>query len=146
MIVRTLAEMLGTDRDVQAETWLSRRLLLAGDGVGFSMHDTTIKAGTETRMWYRHHIEAVYCVSGEGTVETLADGKVYPIRDGTLYTLDGHEEHILRARTDLRMICVFNPPLVGPETHDAEGVYSLLTADPNTNAAGTNDTRPTPAP
>ncbi|MCA9019130.1 MAG: ectoine synthase, partial [Planctomycetaceae bacterium] len=26
----------------------------------------------------------------------------------------------------MRMVCVFNPPLVGPETHDEDGVYPLL--------------------
>ena len=30
------------------------------------------------------------------------------------------------------MICVFNPPLHGPETHDADGAYPLLNAEPET--------------
>lgn len=44
-----------------------------------------------------------------------------------MYALNGHERHILTATTDLRMICVFNPPIVGPETHDENGVYPLST-------------------
>lgn len=135
MIVRHLKDMAGTDRDVHAPTWNSRRLLLAKDGVGFSMHDTHIKAGTETYIWYKHHIEAVYCVGGEGEIEVIETGDVYPISDGTLYTLDGHEKHWLRAKTDLRMICVFNPPLVGAEVHDEEGVYPLLTEEEAGTAA-----------
>jgi L-ectoine synthase len=127
MIVRALSEILGTERDVAARggTWVSRRLLLRDEGMGFSFHDTTIFAGTETRMWYRHHLEAVYCVAGEGELEDLETGAVHPISDGTMYALDGHERHILRARTDLRMICVFNPPLTGREDHDADGAYPL---------------------
>ncbi|MDX5334415.1 MAG: ectoine synthase, partial [Gammaproteobacteria bacterium] len=39
------------------------------------------------------------------------------------------ERHYLRARKDMRMICVFNPPVVGPETHDENGVYPLMTLD-----------------
>ena len=59
MIVRSLADVGGSDRDVVAPTWRSRRLLLARDGPAFSLHDTIIHAGTETTMWYRHHVEAV---------------------------------------------------------------------------------------
>ncbi len=129
MIVRTLESILGTDRDTQAATWSSRRLLLKSDNTGFSLHDTVIHPGTETLIWYRHHVEAVYCIEGEGEVEVTQTGKIYPIRPGTLYTLDGHERHLLRAKTQLRMICVFNPPLTGREVHDAEGVYPLETAE-----------------
>jgi len=127
--VRSLSDIVGTERDIQEKTWNSRRLILSAEGVGFSLHDTMIHAGTETYMWYRHHVEAVYCIAGTGTVETVDDGRVYAIEPGTVYLLDGHEKHILRAETDMRMICVFNPPLTGRETHDEEGVYPLLTAD-----------------
>ena len=123
MIVRTLDEIQGTDRDVAAATWRSRRILLAQDGMGFSLHDTLIHAGTETLIWYRHHLEAVYCIEGEGEVEVLETGTVYPIVAGTTYALNGNEKHLLRARTPMRMICVFNPPLTGREVHDEEGVY-----------------------
>ena len=123
MIVRTLASTLGSDREIDAATWTSRRLLLKDDRMGFSMHDTLIKAGTETPMWYRNHLEAVYCIEGDGEIETLADGKRHPIGPGTIYALDEHDRHVLRARTQLRMICVFNPPLTGKETHDADGAY-----------------------
>lgn len=123
MIVRKLDEIVGSERDVQAETWNSRRLLLAGDGMGFSLHDTLIHAGTETMIWYRHHLEAVYCVEGDGEIEVLPNGPTYQIVAGTMYALDGHEKHLLRARTQMRMICVFNPPVAGDEVHDEEGVY-----------------------
>ena len=62
MIVRTLTELDGTERDVRAETWRSRRFVLSREGVGFSFHDTVLYAGTDTSMWYANHIEAVYCV------------------------------------------------------------------------------------
>lgn len=133
MIVRRLHEIAGTDRDVASASgnWTSRRFLLRGDGMGFSFHETTIFAGTETSMWYKHHLEAVYCVGGEGELEDLETGAVHPISDGTMYALNGHERHVLRARTDLRMICVFNPPLTGREDHDADGVYPLPEAAPD---------------
>ncbi|MBJ6362322.1 ectoine synthase [Paenibacillus sp. GCM10012307] len=125
MIVKQLNEVVGTEDDIDTPTWNSRRLLLAKDGLGFSMHDTLIKEGTETWIWYKNHVEAVYCVEGEGEIEVVG-GEVYPIRPGTLYALDGHEKHWLRATKTMRMICVFNPPLTGREVHDEEGVYPLL--------------------
>lgn len=125
MIVRKLNATAGTEREIDAPTWTSRRLLLRDDGMGFSMHDTLIKAGTSTEMWYRNHLEAVYCVEGDGEIETVADGKCYPISAGTLYALNLNDKHVLRARTQMRMVCVFNPPLSGQEVHDADGAYPL---------------------
>jgi len=128
MIVRKLEEIEDTARDVKAENWTSRRLLLAREGMGFSLHDTVIHAGTETLIWYRNHLEAVYCIEGEGEVVELPNGPTHVIEAGTVYALDGHERHMLRAKTRMRMVCVFNPALTGEETHDAEGVYPLVEA------------------
>jgi L-ectoine synthase len=126
MIVRTLTEIEGTDRDVRADTWRSQRLLLARDGQSFSMHDTVLHAGTETAMWYANHVEAVYCVGGDGELVNEETGEVHPLADGTLYLLNGHEHHRVRARTDLRMVCVFTPPVTGAEVHDDDGAYPLV--------------------
>ncbi len=126
MIVRTLDEIEGTEREVTAPTFTSRRFLLKKDNTGFSFHDTVLYAGTETVIWYKHHLEAVYCIEGEGELEVIPDGPRYSINPGTMYALDGHEKHILRAKTALRMICVFTPPLTGGEVHDEEGTYPLL--------------------
>lgn len=129
MIVRQLRELRGTDRDVEAPTWKSRRFLLAKDGMGFSMHDTVLYAGSETEMEYKHHVEAVYCIEGEGELQVLPDGPCYAIQPGTLYALDGHERHVLRAKSELRMVCVFNPPCTGREVHGPDGAYPLLTEE-----------------
>lgn len=126
MIVRTLTEIERTDRDVEAPTWRSRRLLLASDGQPFSMHDTVLHAGTETTMWYANHVEAVYCVGGEGELINDETGEVHQLRDGSLYLLDGHEHHRVRARAELRMVCVFTPPVTGREVHDEDGAYPLI--------------------
>ena len=125
MIVRQLQEAQKTERRIVSKTWESTRLLLKDDNMGFSFHITTIYADTETHMEYKNHLESVYCVSGEGEIETCEDGKIYPITPGTIYILDKHDKHILRARTELTMACVFNPPLNGKEVHNAEGAYEL---------------------
>lgn len=135
MIVRTLDEITDTERDVHAPTWRSRRFVLAGDRVGFSMHETVMNAGTVTTMWYRHHVEAVYCIEGKGRLEDLDNATTYDLVPGTMYLLDGHERHRVTAVADLRMVCVFNPPCTGGEVHDEEGVYPLLTVDEADEAA-----------
>jgi len=129
MIVRNLDAITGTKNDVVAGTWRSRRLLLKKDGMGFSLHDTIIRAGTETTIWYKNHVEAVYCIEGEGELEVAADGTIYPLKAGTMYALNNHEKHYLRGKTDLRMICVFNPPCTGREIHDEDGSYPLINDD-----------------
>jgi len=126
MIVRTLTDIEGTEREVHAENgnWISRRFVLNDDGAGFSFHETIIKAGTETHIWYKHHIEAVYCVGGDGEIEDLKTGEIHPIKDGTLYLLNDNDEHLLRGGSeDMRLICAFNPPIIGREMHDEDGAY-----------------------
>ena len=127
MIVRTIDEIKGTDREVFAEggNWVSRRLLLKKDGMGFSFHETTIFAGTQTPIWYKNHLEAVYCIEGEGEVELHGSGEIIPVRPGTMYALDRHDRHILRAYDrDMRLLCVFNPPVTGREDHLPDGSYA----------------------
>ena len=127
MIVRDMDTAAREGRMIKdpGGNWDSTRPLLKDDNMGFSFHITTIYAGADFRMHYQNHLESVYCMSGEGEVETLADGKVYPIAPGTLYILDKHDEHKLRATTEMKMACVFNPPLHGTEVHNAEGAYEL---------------------
>jgi len=125
MIVRKLDAARANGRRIQAETWDSTRLLLKGDNMGFSFHITTIYAGTTTQMHYKNHFESVYCIRGEGEIEVMATGEIHQIRPGTMYALNLHDKHILRARSELELACVFNPPLNGREIHDASGAYPL---------------------
>jgi L-ectoine synthase len=127
MIVRQLSEADKTSRRIVSPdgNWESTRLLLKNDNMGFSFHVTTIYEGADFQMHYQNHLEAVYCISGEGEVETLADNKKHPIKPGTIYVLDKHDKHILRAFKELKLACVFNPPLNGKEVHNAEGAYAL---------------------
>jgi L-ectoine synthase len=127
MKIVKLQNLIGTERDVEGPGWKSRRLLLKKDGMGFSFHETIIPAGAELRLWYKNHLEAVYCVAGNGSVEDLATGEVHQISDGVLYALDKHDRHVIRGGTeDMRLVCAFNPPVTGRETHDADGSYVLV--------------------
>lgn len=125
MKIRRLDEARKTGRRITSKTWESTRMALRDDNMGFSFHITTIYGGTETHMHYRNHLEAVYCISGEGEIEDKATGEVHQIAPGTLYLLDQHDAHVVRARTDLELACVFDPPLFGTEVHDESGAYPV---------------------
>ena len=125
MIVRTLDQVIGTARHAKGPGWESRRILLKSDGMGYSLHDTLIPEGSEMELEYKHHLETNYCIAGEGEVVDVATGQVWPLKPGSMYALDRHDRHILRAtKGDLRLVCVFNPALSGDEHHGADGSYA----------------------
>ena len=123
MIVRSIETSAGTKRQVVSDTSRSTRLLLAEDGMGFSLNVTEIEPGLEIEMRYDHHLEAVYCVSGHGSIEDLATGEMHAISPGTIYALDQHDAHILRSVSKLELICVFHPALTGTERREPKGGY-----------------------
>lgn len=127
MIVRKLQQAEKTARRIVSPdgNWESTRLLLKDDNMGFSFHITIIYAGADFQMHYQNHFESVYCISGTGEVESLDSGEKHAIEPGTIYMLDKHDRHILRAFSEMKMACVFNPPLNGKEVHNAEGAYEL---------------------
>jgi len=125
MIVRTLDELKGTDRatTVAHGTVGAVRYLLRDDGAGFSVSDVTVPAGTGNVLQYRHHVEANLVLEGEGTVEDLASGKTHRLAPGAIYVVFPQDRHRVRAETTMRIISIFNPPLVGTENHDDDGGY-----------------------
>ena len=111
--------------DVETVQWgggTSERLLTARDDMGFAVAHTVVRAGTESKLEYRNHLEACYCIAGSGEVEDT-DGNVYPITPGTIYVLDKHDPHYLRGGKDedLVLVSVFNPAITGDEVHELTG-------------------------
>ena len=128
MIVRSLEKIVGSERDVAGPGWKSRRLLLAGDGMGFSLTDTVILEGASLTLEYKHHLEACYCIEGEGDITALSDGVTHKLQPFTVYALDQNDRHTVRANNgDMRLVCVFNPALSGQEVHREDGSYAPLT-------------------
>ena len=129
MIVRTLDDITDTDADIKQPNWRSKRIVLAKDKVGFSVHETTLYAGTVNDFWYANHIEAVFIIEGEGELTDKATGQTYQLKPGSIYVLNEHDQHQVRPKTDMRTVCVFNPPITGREVHDETGVYPLVIED-----------------
>ncbi len=127
MIVRTVEDLkvLGTFRE-NPGVWSSARYLLSGDNMGFTLTETRVAAGSSEIMQYKNHVEANLIIEGNGLLTEIATGAVHELEPGTMYALDQHERHRIDARTDMRIVCVFLPALVGPEMHDEDGSYPVL--------------------
>ena len=133
MLVRKLDDVRASERNVLTDGWESARMLLKSDGMGFSFHVTTMYAGGELPMHYRHHLESVFVLKGTGTIEDLGTGEIHRLEPGVMYALNEHDRHIVRPETDILTACAFNPPVTGKEVHDETGAYpadaDLVAAD-----------------
>jgi len=77
MIVRTLDEITDTDQDVRGDGWRARRHFVRRDGLGFSLSETTVEAGREMQLWYKHHQEACFVIEGEAEITVRDTGAVH---------------------------------------------------------------------
>ena len=115
--------------DVETVEWgggTSERVLTAKDNMGFAVAHTVVRAGTESKLQYRNHLEACYCIAGSGEVEDT-EGNVYAITPGTIYVLDEPDAHYLRGGKDedLILVSIFNPAITGDEKHTlSDGGFS----------------------
>ena len=121
MIVKTRADVIGTKGEARGDKWRSLRILLEDDGMGVTLVDGLLEPGFDMVLWQKNHLEACYCIEGEGTVEEVASGRIHNIKAGTLYAMNNHDRHRIRAITQMRIICTFVPPLTGGEEHDVDG-------------------------
>lgn len=121
MIINSIDAIKSTDRDIAWGNGQSRRLLIEKDQMGYSLTDTVINAGSSSLLEYKNHLEACYCIEGEGEVVDQTTGETHAITPGVMYALDKNEKHILRADKTMRLVCVFNPPLKGGEKHSLGG-------------------------
>jgi L-ectoine synthase len=125
MLVRTRDDAMaaGHELEISHGTATSTRYLVQADGLGFSFSAVFMAPGQEATLWYKNHWEANYIVSGSGELEELASGRRWPLEPGTLYVVGPDDRHVVRARSELRLVSVFNPPIVGDENHDADGSF-----------------------
>src|SRR4029450_8230908 len=74
----------------------SGRYLTAADRMGFSYNDNRIAAGAVMTLWYKHHWEANFILSGRGTVTDLTTGQTWPLEPGVLYVVRPEERHRIK--------------------------------------------------
>jgi len=103
----------------------SLRFLLQSDGLGFTLTETTIYVGGKQRWHYKNHLEACYCVEGLAVLKNEHTKDIYLLKPGSVYILDKHEPHTFTALEEVKLVCVFNPPLKGREVHREDGSYEV---------------------
>ena len=124
LFVRTLEDVRKAGRVVQTGGFAtSERYLTIADGLGFSFHSVHIKKGGEGDLWYKHHWEGNLVLDGTFEATDRGTGKVHTLGPGALYVVGPQDRHHVKALTDVHVISVFDPPLTGTETHDADGAY-----------------------
>lgn len=101
----------------------SYRFITKDDNFGFAAMRTEIDKGGAYKWHYPNHKEVCYCMYGNGTLKNLNTGEVHEIYSGIAYTVPFDTPHEFTAFEETVLISIFNPPLIGNESHDANGVY-----------------------
>jgi L-ectoine synthase len=100
------------------------RMLTKADGIGFGFSDVHMAAGAEALLWYKHHWEANHILTGTGEVTDLGTGRTWKLEPGMAYNVGPADRHRVLAHTDMHLVSIFCPPLVGNEQHDADGALA----------------------
>ncbi len=110
-------------RVIEYKAGVSNRILLESDAMGYTLTKTVVSAGTKSYQHYKNHLESCYCEYGNATLTDVSSGAQHEIGPGVTYVLDNHDAHEFYAHEETSLICVFNPPLTGSETHAEDGSY-----------------------
>jgi len=105
--------------------FVSNRILLESDGMGFGMHKTVIPVNGRQFWHYKNHMESCYCVSGKGILTNADTGEEFVIEPDFTYVLDNNDPHYFEALEEVVLICAFNPPLKNGEVHGEDGSYPV---------------------
>jgi hypothetical protein len=105
--------------------FVSNRILLESDGMGYGLNKTVIPANGKQFWSYKNHTESCYCVSGKARLINAITLEEFDIGPDCTYVLNRGEPHFFEAFEETVLICVFDPPLAGQEVHDESGAYPV---------------------
>lgn len=126
MFVKRVNEMGRSGKEMMVADGRVRtlRMLTKADGLGFGFSDVHLAAGTEAVLWYKHHWQANHILSGMGEVTDLGTGQTWKLAPSMAYNVGPVDRHRVRAHTDMHLVSIFCPPLVGDEQHDGDGALA----------------------
>lgn len=117
---------LPSERQVEFHAGISNRILLADDGMGYTLTKTVIQPSAgKVFQHYKNHLESCYCARGSATLTNAETGEEHHIGPDVTYVLDEYDAHYFEAHEETVLICVFNPPLTGKEIHQEDGSYAV---------------------
>ena len=125
MKIINVADIKNTEREVKCPKggFISNRLLLESDNMGYTMTKTVIPPNGKQFWHYKNHLESCYCIAGKGILTNKKTGEEFEIVPDVVYVLDHNDPHYFEAIEEVVLICVFNPPLKGAEVHSDDGSY-----------------------
>ena len=124
MFVKRVDEMRRAGKEMTMANGQARtiRMLTQADAVGFGLSDVRLAAGAEEIICYKDHRQANHIISGAGEVTDMTTGQTWELGPSTAYYVGPEDRHQVRARTDMHLLSVISPPLMGDEQYDAERV------------------------
>ena len=125
MITKHRDDLQGTKNVVKTDAYTSTRFLLREDNIGLTLTDIYLHPQIDAVYHYPHHLEIAYCLGGKAILENLEDGKIHEVTSGFIWATT-KEKFRFKVLETVRLICVFNPALVGPEVADKDGSFPLL--------------------
>ncbi|XP_070544314.1 uncharacterized protein [Ptychodera flava] len=128
VVFRSLAEIIGSERNMHWGQGYSRRFLLKSDGFPISLTNTSVDSGCRAKLGYQNHLESAHYITGKVHYEwedgaKMVESRVGP-NSGTTYNMDQHDKHIVLAKEESSCLCIFFPALTGLEKHDLSSGYS----------------------
>ncbi len=81
-------------RGIRCSCPVSLGLILEEDGIDYSVHETTLEAGQRLQFQIWQAPGDGYCVSGAGTIEDVAAGRVVNLEPGVLYSVGIGDDHV----------------------------------------------------
>ncbi|XP_077997351.1 L-ectoine synthase-like [Glandiceps talaboti] len=116
MTVRAMSETIGTDLDyVLPMEGYSRRMLVKDDGFPVSINALLLPTGEDRKFAHFHHTEGAYLISGAVEISWDEDKQFARGTDDTLLLFNDYGKCREKVVEKARMICVWSPPLLGPE-------------------------------
>lgn len=125
MFVKTLEDVRNAGLEIiSADGAVTEaRFLIADDGLGFGFSEVRLRAGRAFDRWNKHHWNANLVLEGRLEITDLATDAVHKLESGALYCVGPKDRHRVATITEVHLLSVFNPPLTGTETPDADGAH-----------------------
>ena len=119
LFLKSLSEVVDSDRNVSFGHGYSRRFLAAPDGFNISVHNTIVHAHFNPHLHYPHNMEANYFIKGQGEYIWENGQQKHEFdsekHHGTMLLVEREAHEVKIGANDSIAICVFFPPLKGTE-------------------------------
>ena len=117
LLMKSLSEVVGSDRNVFFKGGYSRRFLAAPDGYNISFHNTLNHANFNARLHYPHNIEANFFIKGQGEYIWKNGQQQFDFEKhhGTMLLVEHDAHEVKIGPSGSIAICLFFPPLKGTE-------------------------------